>query len=68
MSTWKNHRDGASQQAGEKKPPQDAEVQVWPVPQVEVVNLEIVADDEPGCDPYNSTGEHCLEEIRKQQN
>ena len=67
MSTWKTHRDGASQQAHKKQPPHDADVQELPVPKVEVVNLEIVLDDETGYDPYNCTGEHCLEEIRKQQ-
>ena len=67
MSTWKTRREGAPQQAEKNKPPQEVEVQVWPTPKVEVVNLEIVSDDVPGYDPYNSTGEHCLEEIRKQQ-
>ena len=67
MSTWKTHRDGAPQQANKKKPPHDLEVEELPVPKVEVVNLEIVLDDEPGYDPYNCTGEHCLEEIRKHQ-
>lgn len=34
-------------------------------PDVEVTSLEVVADDEAGCDPYNSTGQFCLEELRK---
>lgn len=67
MSTWKTHIDGVPQRADKKQPVQDTEVQVWPVPQVEVVNLEIAPDDESGYDPYNTTGEHCLEEIKKHQ-
>ncbi len=65
MSTWKAGKDKATDAAARKQPPIETEVQVWPVPEVEVTNLELVMDDEPGCDPYNSTGEHLLEKIRR---
>lgn len=67
MSTWKSNRDLYRQRAADKKPPEEIDVQVWPMPQVDIVNLEIISDDEPGCDPYNSTGEFCLEELRKHE-
>ena len=65
MSTWKSGKEKLADAAPRKQPPIETEVQVWPVPEVEVTTLELVSDDEPGCDPYNSTGEHLLEKLRR---
>lgn len=65
MSTRKTIRDNAPERAARKKPLQDVELTVWPAPKVEATNLELVTDDDPGCDPYNSTGEFCLEQLRR---
>lgn len=65
MSTWKTIKYSARERVARQKPLPDTELTVRPAAQIEVTNLEIVADDDRGYDPYNSTGEFCLEELHK---
>lgn len=65
MSTWKIGKDRATDAVPRKRPPIETELQIWPKPEVEATTLELVSEDVSGCDPYNSTGEHLLEHVRR---
>ncbi|MDH3748590.1 MAG: hypothetical protein OER97_10315 [Gammaproteobacteria bacterium] len=65
MSTWKSARVAAQQEPVKQDVPADTESEQPPAPQVKITSLEIEVDPEIGCDPYNSTGQFCIEEIKK---
>jgi len=67
MSTWKSATVAAQQEPVTQDSPADTELEQPPAPQVEITSLEIEVDPEIGCDPYNSTGQFCVEEIKKFQ-
>jgi len=65
MSTWKSVRNDAATGAERKPASVDNEVQEAPLKAVEITALELEVDPEIGCDPYNSTGQHLVEAIKK---
>ena len=42
-----------------------AELPPAAAPQVDISSLELASDFEADCDPYNNTGQHCLEAMRR---
>lgn len=64
MSTWKSARESAVTDSPKDRPV-DAETDKPPVRQLEITAFELESDPENGCDPYNSTGQFCLEELKK---
>ncbi len=66
MSTWKSARDESATGAERKPAPLD-EVQQEPPKALKITALELDVDPEIGCDPYNSTGQHLIEAIKKRQ-
>lgn len=65
MSTWKAVRDAAQTEPVKPEVPVDTDAEQEPTPQVEITSLEIEVDPEIGCDPYNSTGQFCVVELKK---
>lgn len=65
MSTLKSARVAAQQEPVKQDVPVDTELEQPPAAQVEITSLEIEVDPEIGCDPYNSTGQFCVEELKK---
>lgn len=51
----------------ERAAPVEKNTSVVPTKPVEITALEIAADLEVGCDPYNSTGQFLAEELRRYQ-
>lgn len=65
MSTSKSVRVAAQPEPLKQDVPVDPESEQPPAAQVEITSLEVEVDPEIGCDPYNSTGQFCLEELKK---
>lgn len=65
MSTWKSVREAARQEPATQDVSVDTESVPPPAPQAEITSLEIEVDPEIGCDPYNSTGQFCIEDLKK---
>ena len=65
MSTWKSARDDDASRPAEKEQPPETDAENPPAPQVEVTSLEIDAEAEFDCDPYNRTGQHLVDAIRR---
>jgi hypothetical protein len=65
MFTWKNTSSGSLKRSGSKtiRVDQIDESAQRPLQQVKVTSLEIAPDVATECDPYNSTGRHCVLEI-----
>ncbi|MDX1515220.1 MAG: hypothetical protein R3288_00190 [Woeseiaceae bacterium] len=68
MSTWKSARASDRKEPSGSDPAVDTDAEQPPVRPVEITAFELEVDAETGCDPYNSTGQFCLEELKKYRN
>lgn len=67
MSTWKSASNDPVQPQVESDTLDDLDKVAAPQPiaKVEVASLQIDDDFDSGGDPYNQTGQYCVEELKK---
>ena len=72
MSTWKSASENAEKPSVDNTAPATTDTDVPPAApatrdDVEIVSLEVDLEAEPGGDPYNSTGKHLVEHLRRHE-